>query len=359
MSILETENLDQRFGEHVVLSDVNLKIESSEVFVLIGPTGAGKTTLLRLLDLLDRPVSGRVYFDGTDVTVSKSYRQAARRRMSYVQQKPLVFNMNVYDNIACGLRWRQESEDAVRRKVDNIMRLVGMQDYRDRKAKTLSGGETQRVALARALVTDPEVLFLDEPTANLDPISVSKVEEVLNNIANDDHTTLIMATHDMSQGQRLADRIGVMVNGRLVQVGKPREVFIAPQTKEVAEFVGVENILPGIVVSRDSDLVSIDVHQNIIESVSAHQPGEKVFVLIRPEDITLILEPGLSSARNIFMGKIIKMISMEPLIRIEIDCGFPLLVLVTRRSSEEMGLAIGKSVYCSLKASAIRVIKRW
>ncbi len=359
MSILETVNLHQRFGEHVILSDVNLKIESSEVFVLIGPTGAGKTTLLRLLDLLDRPASGRVYFDGTDVTVSKSYRQTARRRMSFVQQKPLVFTMSVYDNIACGLRWRQENPETIRQKVVTVMQLVGMQDYRDRKAKTLSGGEMQRVALARALVTEPEVLLLDEPTANLDPISVSGVEETLAHTIAEKKTTIVMSTHDMAQGQRLADRIGVMVNGRLVQFGTPKEVFIAPQTREVAEFVGVENILPGIVSGRDSDLVTIDVNQNIIESISVYQPGEKVFVLIRPEDITLMLGPGLSSARNTFMGKIIKMISVEPLVRIEIDCGFPLLVLITRRSSEEMGLTIGKSVYCSLKASAIRVIKRW
>ena len=359
MSILETVNLDQRFGEHVILTDVNLRIESSEAFVLIGPTGAGKTTLLRLLDLLDRPASGRVYFDSTDVTVSKSHRQAARRRMSFVQQKPLVFTMSVYDNIACGLRWRQENSETIRQKVETVMQLVGMQDYRDRKAKTLSGGETQRVALARALVTEPEVLLLDEPTANLDPISVSKIEETLAHTIADKKTTIIMSTHDMAQGQRLADRIGVMVNGRLVQLGTPREVFIAPQTKEVAEFVGVENILPGIVSGRDSDLVTIDVNQNSIESISVYQLGEKVFVLIRPEDITLMLEPGLSSARNTFKGRIMKMVSMEPLIRIEIDCGFPLLILVTRRSSEEMGLTIGKSVYCSLKASAIRVIKRW
>ena len=359
MTILETLDIAQIFSAHTILSEVNLKVVLNEVFVLIGPTGSGKTTLLRLLNLLDRPASGRVYFDGIDVTASKSSRQAARRRMSFVQQKPLVFTMSVYDNIACGLIWRREKKETIHRKVEAALKLVGMQDYRSRNAKTLSGGETQRVALARALVTEPEVLLLDEPTANLDPISVSKIEEVLAHIATEKKTTLIMSTHDMSQGQRLADRIGVMVNGRLAQVGKPREVFMAPKTKEVAELVGVGNILPGIVISRDTDLVTIDVHQNIVESISHSQPGEKVFILIRPEDITLMLEPALSSARNTFAGKIMKMVSLEPLIRVEIDCGLPLLVLITRRSSEEMGLTIGKLVYCSLKASAIRVIKRW
>jgi tungstate transport system ATP-binding protein len=168
-----------------------------------------------------------------------------------------------------------------------------------------------------------------------------------------------MATHDMSQGQRLADRIGVMVAGRVLQIGNSREVFISPKTKEVAEFVGVENILPGIVANRDGDLVTIDVNEHAVEAVSGCQLGEKVLVLIRPEDITLTLSKESSSARNTFMGKIVKMVSIEPLIRVEIDCGFPLLVLVTRRSAEEMGLTIGKLVYGSVKASAVSVIKRW
>ena len=150
-----------------------------------------------------------------------------------------------------------------------------------------------------------------------------------------------------------------MVAGRVLQIGKAREVFISPQTKEVAEFVGVENILPGIVTNRDGDLVTIDANKNIVEAVSGYQLGEKVLVLIRPEDITLTLSKEFSSARNTFTGKIVKMISIEPLIRVELDCGFPLLVLVTRRSSEEMGLMIGKLVYGSVKASAIGVIKRW
>jgi len=244
-------------------------------------------------------------------------------------------------------------------QVIRLFLYLWMHDYRNRNAKTLSGGETQRVAVARALVTEPEVLILDEPTANLNPISVSKIEEVLAHIIAGKKTTLIMATHDMSQGQRLADRIGVMVAVRVIQVGHPREVFISPQTKEVAEFVGVENILSGIVKDRDGNLVTIDIGRNIVEAISDYQPGEKVFALIRPEDITLTLSKGRSSARNNFAGKIIKMISTEPLIRVEIDCGFPLLALITRRSSEEMGLTIGKPVYGSIKASTIGVIKRW
>jgi ABC-type sugar transport system ATPase subunit len=187
VAILELLNLGQIFGEQAILIDVNLEIQPGEIFVLIGPTGAGKTTLLRIIDLLDQPTSGQIYFNGTEVTRSKPLRQVARRRMSYVQQKPVVFTMSVYDNIACGLKWRGEKSENVRRKVDKVLKLVGMEDYRDRNAKTLSGGETQRVAIARALVTEPQVLLLDEPTANLDPVSVSKIEEVLAHVIEEDN----------------------------------------------------------------------------------------------------------------------------------------------------------------------------
>jgi len=357
--MIEAYNLGQKYGGRYVLRDVNLKIGRGEVFAVIGPTGAGKTTLLRLLDLLEMPASGKVHFDGVDVTSSGQERLRVRRRMSFVQQKPVVFAMSVYDNVACGLRWRREKDEVIRQRVEGALKLVGMTDYRDRNAKTLSGGETQRVAIARALATQPELLLLDEPTANLDPVSVSKVEEVLAHIVGEHKMTVVMATHDMSQGQRLAGRIGVLIDGRLLQVGAPHEVFTSPQTKEVAELVGVENILAGTVAGKADNLVTIAVDGGAIEAISHYEMGERVYVLIRPEDITLALSRDSTSARNTFRGEIVKMALVGALIRIEINCGFSLLALVTKKSAEELNLIPGRSVYASFKASAIRVIKRW
>jgi tungstate transport system ATP-binding protein len=357
--MIEAYNLGQKYGGRYVLRDVNLRIGRGEVFAVIGPTGAGKTTLLRLLDLLEMPASGKVHFDGVDVTSSGQERLRVRRRMSFVQQKPVVFTMSVCDNVACGLRWRREKDEVIRQRVEGALKLVGMTDYRDRNAKTLSGGETQRVAIARALATQPELLLLDEPTANLDPVSVSKVEEVLAHIVGEHKMTVVMATHDMSQGQRLADRIGVLVDGRILQVGTPNEIFTLPESREVAEFVGIENILAGVVSGKDGSLVAVDVNGSIIEAISDYEVGERVYALIRPEEITLISAKGLSSARNTFQGKIVKMSLVEPLIRIEVNCGFSLLCLVTKRSAEELNLAIGKAVYASFKASGVRIIRRW
>ena len=357
--MIEAYNLSQKYGGRYVLRDVNLKIGRGEVFAVIGPTGAGKTTLLRLLDLLEMPASGEVHFDGVDVTSSGQERLRVRRRMAFVQQKPVVFTMSVYDNVACGLRWRREKDEVIRQRVEGALKLVGMTDYRDRNAKTLSGGETQRVAIARALATQPELLLLDEPTANLDPVSVSQVEEVLAHIVGEHKMTVVMATHDMSQGQRLAGRIGVLIDGRLLQVGAPHEVFTSPQTKEVAELVGVENILAGTVAGKADNLVIIAVDGGAIEAISHYEMGERVYVLIRPEDITLALSRDSTSARNTFRGEIVKMALVGALIRIEINCGFSLLALVTKKSADELNLIPGRSVYASFKASAIRVIKRW
>ncbi|TES84714.1 MAG: ABC transporter ATP-binding protein [Dehalococcoidia bacterium] len=359
MALIETLNIGQKYGGQDVLKDVSLDIEAGEVFALIGPTGAGKTTLLRLLDLLETPAAGSIRFDGRDVTANKSLRLKARRRMAFVLQKPVVFNMSVYDNVACGLKWRKEKEPALRQRVNQALELSGMAQYAKRNARTLSGGETQRVAIARALAIAPEVLFLDEPTANLDPVSTAKIEEVLAHIIAEGKTTVVMATHNMSQGQRLAGRIGVMMNGRLLQMGSPGDIFSTPGNKEVAEFVGVDNILSGVIVNRDEELVTIDVNGALIQAISDYPIGAEVHALIRPEDVTLALHKDASSARNTFEGSIAKTFPIGALVRVEVACGFPLFAVVTKRSAEDLDLAVDKKIYATFKATAVHIIKRW
>jgi len=358
MSLIETIDLWQRYGERDILKNINLRVERGEVFALIGPTGAGKTTLLRLIDLIDTPASGKIFFNGTDMTVSEKARLEARRRMAFVLQKPIVFNMSVYDNIAYGLRWRGEGRSHVREKVSSILEMVGLADYKSRNARTLSGGEVQRVAIARAIAIKPEVLLLDEPTANLDPVSASRIEELITGIIKRDAITVIMATHDMAQGQRLADRISVLIDGEIVQTGGLRDVFTSPKNREVAEFVGMENILDGVIVSNEGEVVPIDINGTIIEAITDYAAGEEVSVCIRPEDVTLALSKISSSARNSLGGEVTWVVSTGPLSRVEIDCGFPLEVLVTKRSAEELGLKKGRQVYATFKATSIHVIKR-
>lgn len=358
MPLIETIALWQRHGDRDTLKNVNLRVEQGEVFALIGPTGAGKTTLLRIIDLIDTPASGKVLLNGTDVTMSDKARLEARRRMAFVLQKPIVFNTSVYENIAYGLRWRGMSSRHIRSKVSDILELVRLSDYKHRNARTLSGGEVQRVAIARAIATEPELLLLDEPTANLDPISTAKIEQLITSVTHHYDTTIIMATHDMSQGQRLADRVGVLLNGEILQTGDWRNVFNSPRNKEIADFVGVENIIDGVIVSSENNVVAIDTGGNVIEAISDYPVGKEVCACIRPEDITLALSKVSSSARNSFSGKVTQVVLLGPLSRIEIDCGFSLVALVTKRSAEELKLARTKAVYATFKATAVHVLER-
>jgi len=360
MTLLKATGLSKEYEGHLVLREMTVSIKEGEAIAFIGPTGSGKTTLIRMLDLLEAPTWGRIHFDGVDVTHEKKARLEARRRMSYVQQKPVVFSMNVYDSIACGLKWRHEKNNLIKRKVDDALELVGMSDYRTRNAKTLSGGETQRVAIARALVTEPEILFLDEPTANLDPISTLKVEMVIYDVIREKKVAVVMATHDMIQGQQLATRIGVLLDGELMQVGSPSEIFSSPESQKVAEFVGIENMLSGTVIEHEDNLLTIDIRGSHFQAVSDHVLGDDdVYVLIRPEDITFSLSRNVTSARNQFRGAVTRLTPVGPLVRLEIDCGFPLLGLVTRSSASDLDLEIGKEIYASFKVTATHVIKRW
>ena len=358
MPLVETINLCQRYGEKDILKNINIRVEQGEVLALIGPTGAGKTTLLRLIDLIDIPTAGKIIFDGVDTTKSAGEKLAMRRRMAFVLQKPVVFNMSVYDNITYGLKWRGVEKNNIRQKVAGILDMVGLSADKDRNARTLSGGEVQRVAIARAIATEPELLLLDEPTANLDPVSASRIEALITDIIQRNNTTIIMATHDMAQGQRLADRIGVLVNGEILQTGSSSDIFTSPRNREVAEFVGVENIIDGVVVSNEDKVVTIDIRGSVMEAISDYAVGAEVSACVRPEDITLSLSRISSSARNSFTGEVTRLVSMGSLSRVEIDCGFPLVCLVTKRSVEELGLKKGKQVYATFKATGVHVIRR-
>jgi len=278
--------------------------------------------------------------------------------MAFVLQKPVVFNMSVFDNIAIGLKWRGNNKTEITEKTSNILELIGLADYGNRNARTLSGGETQRVAIARAVISEPEILLLDEPGANLDPVSSARTEELLLDIINRYKTTTVMATHDMSQGQRMADRVAVMLNGEILQTGDWHQVFNTPGSKDIAYFVGVENIIDGEIVSAQDELVTIKVDGSVIEAVTNYPVGDKISVCIRPEDITVSTTRTSTSARNSFAGKIKNTVSFGALTRVTIDCGFTLVVLVTTRSASELNLVKDKEVFASFKATAIHVIKR-
>jgi len=352
--MIELKRLYKRYGEKDVLKNINLTIEKGEIFTIIGPTGVGKTTLLRLIDLLETPTSGEIYFDGVGANVSAKKRLEIRRRMAMLFQKPALFKTSVFENITYGLKFRGEGKESIEEKVNHALEIVGLVDYAERKASTLSGGEAQRVALARAIVTEPEVLLLDEPTANLDPRSVERIEELILRINRDDETTIIIATHDMLQGQRLADRIGVLMDGEIAQIGVPNEIFYSPNNEAIARFVGVENIIPGIVRTNERGIAEITIDTGTIFAVSDYQDGA-VKVFVRPEDIIVSESRGESSARNVIRGRIQQLNDLGPLTRVQLDTG--LVALITKQSRESLGLRKGAEVYATFKATAVHVVR--
>jgi tungstate transport system ATP-binding protein len=219
---LEIKDLGKSYGSAEILKGINLTIEQGSVLALIGPTGSGKTTLLRLVNLLESPSSGQIIFKGRKVR-DRSEREmlVARRSMAMVFQKPVMFKARVQENVSFGLKVRGMDDQE---KVREALSAVGLAGYENRDAGTLSGGEMQRIALARALVLEPELLLLDEPTANLDPKSAAAIDRLLQGLAGR-KTTVILATHNMREALKLASKVAVLQAGRLTAVGSPEAVF--------------------------------------------------------------------------------------------------------------------------------------
>ncbi|MEM3366018.1 MAG: phosphate ABC transporter ATP-binding protein [Candidatus Methanomethyliaceae archaeon] len=225
MIAVEVLNVSKEYSGRVVLRNVTFNVREGEFFVLVGPNGSGKTTLLRILDLLEEPTSGKIFFDGEEVDYYKD-RVPLRRKIGMVFQQTVLFDMSVYDNVAYPLRIRGSLlKDEIERRVMNVLEDVELRGFDRKNALTLSGGEAQRVALAQALVTEPRLLLLDEPTANLDPKNVSIVEGVLSRLNKERKTTIIMTTHNMFQAERLAERIALLNEGEIRAIGTFREVF--------------------------------------------------------------------------------------------------------------------------------------
>ena len=359
VSILEALDLAVARAGVQILDVPALKVTGGEVLALIGPNGSGKSTLLLALSSIVPPDSGRLLFKGETVHPG-SGSLGYRRRIAMVFQEPLLLNTTVFSNVSAGLRIRGLDRDEIGRRVKMSLDRFRIGHLAHRSARTLSGGEAQRASLARALATEPEVLLLDEPFANLDPPTREALLDDLERTLRQTGTTAVFATHDRVEALRLADRIAVMQNGMIVQIGPPDEVMNRPVDEFVASFVGVETIALGTVTSSVDGALKVRVGERTVSAVDDVESGAEVALCIRPENVTL--HPPDSdprgSARNRFAGKIVRMVPAGHYVRAQVDCGFPLTALVTNQSIEEMALEEGKAVTASFKATAIHLIRR-
>jgi len=236
--LLEVKNLTKIYENKPIIRNINLKINKGDIYTLIGPSGAGKSTLLRIIDLLEKPSSGEIIFNGVQTgNLNKSQEVNLRRRMALLHQKVTLFNMSVFDNVAYGLSLRGVQSNIIRRKVQEALLKVGLAELEKQNATLLSGGEAQRTALARCMVLEPELLLLDEPTANLDPPNISLIEALIKDMNKEMGTTIIIATHNMSQAKRLDGRVGFILNGEILEEGEAQAIFSKPSSDRIRAFI--------------------------------------------------------------------------------------------------------------------------
>jgi molybdopterin-binding protein len=359
--LLKVRELVVRRGSSTVLRIDSLEIRQGEVMSVIGPNGAGKSTLLHVLAFLLSPASGELWFDGRLVNWRDNL-VALRRRMAVVFQEPLLLDTSVRNNVASGLRIRGVPAGESEERVSYWMGRFGVERLADRQARQLSGGESQRVSLARAFAMKPELLLLDEPFSALDAPTRSALFEDFEQVLRESGFTTVFVTHDRAEALRLGDSIAVVMDGRVAQVGTPEEVFSNPADAEVAAFVGVENLIPGKVLEQREGLALVELRGGVtVEAVSDLPSTQRVMAGLRPEDV--VVAPALasrstSSARNRLPGRITRLTSLGSQVRVTMDCGFPLVALVTRRSAEELSFVEGCEAVASFKAHSVHLLPR-
>jgi len=295
-------NVVKRFGEVVAVDHVSIDVEHGELFTLLGPSGCGKTTTLRIIAGLEYPDEGRVYFDDTDVTNLPPYK---RNTGMVFQNYALWPHMTVFENVAYGLKIRKLPKEEIRKRVMEVLRLVRLEGLENRYPTQLSGGQQQRVALARALVIEPKVLLLDEPLSNLDAKLRVEMRDEIKRIQRQLGITTIYVTHDQEEAMVLSDRIAIMNNGKIMQIGTPRELYENPRNLFVASFLGKCSIVKGVVDSYTGDgYIVVRVGSKKITGVVPASDlkvkvGGKAIAVLRPHEFSL--EP-LKEPFNIIEG---------------------------------------------------------
>lgn len=283
-ALIQFRNIVMSFQDQLVLKNINLDIEEKEFVTLLGPSGCGKTTLLRILGGFLEPTEGKVIFDGVDIAKLPPH----KRELNTVFQKYALFpHMNVYENIAFGLKIKKMSRDVIEQKVMKMLKLIGLEGYEKKNVTLLSGGQQQRVAIARALVNEPKVLLLDEPLGALDLKLRKEMQYELKRIQQEVGITFIFVTHDQEEALTMSDKIVVMRDGTIQQIGSPQDIYNEPANRFVADFIGESNIIPAR-MTKDFK-VRFDNHEFDCDD-QGFEPNEAVDVVIRPEDLDIVPE---------------------------------------------------------------------
>jgi molybdate transport system ATP-binding protein len=357
---LTAEFAKQFPGGPLIQASLSFPVEAFSVTVLFGPSGSGKTTLLRCLAGLDQPDRGRVYF-GDEVWFDAARRVALppqRRGIGYLFQEYALFpHLTVARNIAYGLGGVQPAERD--RQVRAMVDLLGLTGLEQRYPRQLSGGQQQRVALARVLVRRPRLLLLDEPLSALDAPTREPLRRELRRLLAGFGIPTVLVTHDRIEALALGDQVVVLDQGRVCQSGPVLEVFTRPADLAVARIVGVDTIVPGKILGAGVGLITVAVGEVRLFALATADEAGDVYACIHAADV--LLERGTplaGSARNRLPGRIQAIDREGPLVRVGLDCGFPLKALITSQACDELALREGETVTALMKASAIHLIPR-
>lgn len=349
---LEVDHVWKDLGEFKLV-DVYLEVAPGEYFVVLGPSGAGKTVLLQVIAGILQPDKGRVIIDGVDMTRAPP----EKRNVGYVPQNYALFpHLTVLGNIAFGLKLRRMPEEEIRRRVEEVAEKLGIRHLLHRKPGTLSGGEAQRVALARALVIKPKILLLDEPLSAVDPVLRWELRDYLRRVHREFRATVVHVTHDFTEALALADRIAVLNEGRIEQVGAPHEVFYKPKSEFVAWFTRAGNIYRGKARPIGEGLSAVEVGPLVFTVCGEHR-GD-VAISFRPEYVVVSKSKVRSSMRNEIEGVVDDYIDEGPLVLLKVKVDdLEVKAYVTKSSFLDLGLKRGERVYLYIKASQIHVIR--
>lgn len=357
---LEIKNLSVDLGEFQ-LKDINLNINEGEYIVLIGPTGSGKSVLLETIIGFYSPDEGSIKLNGKTINNV----QPEDRGIGIVYQDNILFpNMDVYENIAYGAK-KKYSYEKINEKIVSIAKKMKIDHILHRDVTTLSGGETQRTSLARALIVEPRIILMDEPFSALDITTQDKLTSLIKNVVRDSKTTVLHVTHNFNDVWNLANRVGVMKDGKIHQLSHVNDVFSRPENNFVAEFVGVQNIFEGKIAEINSERVIIELNNNIrITSADSecikkidNDKSKKILIAIRPESIIFSNKGFESSARNQLKGTILEIIESGPTTLINVDVNGNIFKgLLTKSSAEILEVKKGKEIYMSFKSLNVNIL---
>ncbi|OQD59514.1 molybdenum ABC transporter, ATPase component [Methanobrevibacter arboriphilus JCM 13429 = DSM 1125] len=360
---LEIKNLTVDLGDFI-LKNINFSIHEGEYVILIGPTGSGKSVLLETIIGFYSPNKGEIKLNGNII----NNLHPEDRGIGIVYQDNILFpNMDVYENIAYGAK-KKFSDEEIDEKIKDIAKKMKISHILHRDINTLSGGEAQRTSLARALIVEPKIILMDEPFSALDITTQGKLTSMIKHIVKDYKTTVIHITHNFNEVWNLADRVGVMKDGKVQQLASVHEVFSKPENNFVADFVGVRNIFEGKVVDADSEKIIVKLDSgSLITSSDTECTGkikekgiEKILIAVRPENIIFSNEKFESSAKNQLKGKIVDIKETGPTVLVSVDVGGDIFRgLLTKSSADVLKVKLNKEIYISFKSLNVTILDKY